>query len=142
MDLSATPDTNPNVEELQAALQTAHSLCQELGQRNASLTADLSTLRSQVSTLTGERDTAVATASAATAEVTKLRADVPKMAAAKAAEIMATFGVSAPAPSGKTSTGQPASAGAGSVKEQFAALKPGSPEANAFFAEHRKELLG
>jgi peptidoglycan hydrolase CwlO-like protein len=141
MDLSATPDTKPSVDELQAALSTAHSLCQELDQRNSSLTADLSNLRSQVSALTTERDNAVATATNASAEMTKLRAAVPKMAAAQAAEILGSFGV-APAPSGRTSTGLPASAGAGSVKEQFKAMKPGSPEANQFYAKHRKELLG
>ena len=141
MDLSATPDTKPSVDELQAALSTAHSLCQELDQRNSSLTADLSNLRSQVSALTTERDTAVATATNASAEMTKLRAAVPKMAAAQAAEILGSFGV-APAPSGRASTGLPASAGAGSVKEQFKAMRPGSPEANEFYAAHRKELLG
>jgi len=142
MEMVRPPDNQPNVEELQAALTTAHALCKELDQRAQSLGADLSSLRAQVATLTGERDGAIATASAASAEASKLRASLPGMAAAKAAEIMASFGVSAPAPSGKASTSLPASAGAGSIREQFAAMKPGSPEAAEFYAKHRKELLG
>jgi peptidoglycan hydrolase CwlO-like protein len=141
MEMVRPPDNQPNVEELQAALTTAHALCKELDQRAQSLGADLSSLRSQVSALTTERDTAVATATNASAEMTKLRAAVPKMAAAQAAEILGSFGV-APAPSGKTSTGLPASAGAASVAEQFKAMKPGSAEATEFYAKHRSALLG
>jgi hypothetical protein len=135
-------DKTPTPEELATALDSSTALCRELHDKTVSLGRVVADLQSTVAALTTERDGAKTEAAHATGELSRLKASLPSMASAKAMEILASFGVSAPAPSGKTSTGQPASAGAGSIRERFAALRPGSPEAGAFFAQHRKELLG
>lgn len=137
-----TTDKTPNHEEVASALAAATELAQTLDTKARSLGLDVVSLQAEVSALKMERDNAKTEAAHATGELSRLKASLPTMASAKAMEILAGFGVSAPAPSGKASTSLPASAGAGSIREQFAAMRPGSPEANAFFAEHRKELLG
>jgi uncharacterized small protein (DUF1192 family) len=122
--------------ELADALKTAHSLVGELNSRNTALAQELATLRAEHQAVIQSRDNAVAESTAARSERDALKAALPSMASKQASAILASLG-HAPI-SGGDGRGSSATGG---VKETFARMKPGSPEANAYFQKHRTELL-
>jgi len=134
--ISESGSSQPSPDELSDALKTAHALVSELNSRNTALAQELATLRAEHQAVIQSRDNAVVESTAAKNERDSLKASLPSMASKQASAILASLG-HAPI-SGGDGRGSSATGG---VKEAFSRMKPGSPEANAYFQKHRTELL-
>lgn len=128
---------------LQQSDLSPETLAQRLLEANGlvqSLSEDLNAARVEITGLRAE----AAVSKTALENLAKQRDDLtakveslPQLAESKAKAILAGIGTAPVRESAPNQIGDPVA-----IRAQFAAMRPGSPEATEFFARHRKVLSG
>ena len=142
-DKSAKPAKPTASPDLAAQLTQANALVQELH-------GDLTTTRAEVARLTSALNEATAARGkaddlAAQAEAARKAAidSIPGIASRQAAAVLASVGhTPLPAGNGASISGSGAPGSPEEIRSQFARMTPGSPEATAFWKQHRAVLIG